>query len=388
LCLKIIKNYILNKEIMTSITDYTYIKTHNNDSIFIELYKIINNELIYSYNIKYSLSTYSYIDGYYKINDNIWFIGLYEYGKYIFISMQNKKVIYFDTNDFIFTDRLLISPNSNYLIVNGCKYSIYETRLYHLNLNDTILFKIINTFKCIIDINTGRKISDLSKYELESYEYTDIINNEIINVPYNIEFIECSNYIFDENNEYIIHEVKYNKISCQYDIKFRSIYFIDKDIKRIIYLASTSKVKINAIIEAMNFMEMNYEIKAYDINSNINNQPYNEETLTGAINRYNGIIDINRNTDYNKNIYISTENGIFGNDKDGYYDMAYIIINNKVYETEKVEISKDIFEKVKESNFKKTAGSFINPLNHNDWFPNKSRVQILKESIIHALYYI
>ena len=154
-----------------------------------------------------------------------------------------------------------------------------------------------------------------------------------------------------------------------------------------IVVASTSQIKLNAVRHACSSLFVNKDRTIEDIKiecirteSSVSNQPFNEETLTGALNRYNSVRDIYKGK-IPYEYLISIENGIFGDQINGYYDMAYVIINGTIFKSEAYPIPTDVVNKVLESEKKCTAGQIIDPINHDNWFP---RVQILSDCIING----
>lgn len=86
-----------------------------------------------------------------------------------------------------------------------------------------------------------------------------------------------------------------------------------------IVLASESKIKIAAVQQA--FADTTIELVPISVPSDVPEQPFNEETLTGAFNRLNAAKTLVPDAD----MYIAIENGIF--EEDGHYvDRAIVAI--------------------------------------------------------------
>jgi non-canonical (house-cleaning) NTP pyrophosphatase len=164
-----------------------------------------------------------------------------------------------------------------------------------------------------------------------------------------------------------------------------------------IFIASKSKIKLKAIKKAYN---NNKNIKYINIHieSEVSTQPLNEQTLKGAKNRLNSLIQYVNENKLNNNlndIYYSIENGIYEEDNN-YYDIGCIIMTTKeainkndipksIY-TDKVEVPKEYVNIALKEN--KTIGQIYNlyncNLNPTDWHKSvcgKTRVQLLTEAI-------
>jgi len=154
--------------------------------------------------------------------------------------------------------------------------------------------------------------------------------------------------------------------------------------KVIVNVASQSKIKLSAIKKAFSLLYNNDNviISGFKSESQVSNQPFDEETLTGARNRYDQILASRKSSSFECDYLISIENGIFGDPITGYYDMAYVIINGIVFKSSKYPISIDVVNRVIELDKKTTAGQIINPINADNWFP---RIQILSECIINSI---
>lgn len=173
------------------------------------------------------------------------------------------------------------------------------------------------------------------------------------------------------------------------------------------YVASTNKVKLNAVYEASLFgchlfpqLDVHYCIHSVEgVKSEVPEQPYGiKETTEGAKNRlencYKIVKSIDKSSD--KDVFISIENGIFIGDGNAYYDIPIIAFRTGMridtFRTEynAVEIPKMYNAYVEESlnseNRSVTFGSIIEKkLGITDWHEfvsEKSRKNLIRDSII------
>lgn len=116
-----------------------------------------------------------------------------------------------------------------------------------------------------------------------------------------------------------------------------------------ILLGSKSDKKINAVKEALNYLNVNYEMDAYKVESLVSDNPINDETIIGARNRNENLKKLN----FDYDMLISIEAG-FTKEENNYYLDTYCVIeyNNNEYigMSPRLNISKNIFEYVKNGN--------------------------------------
>lgn len=171
-----------------------------------------------------------------------------------------------------------------------------------------------------------------------------------------------------------------------------------------VYVASTNKVKLNAVYEASLIgchlfppLDVIYCIHSVEgVKSEVPEQPYGtKETTEGAKNRLENCCKIAKSANIDNGIFISIENGIFA-DENTYHDIPIIAfrtgMHNDTFSTEysAVEIPKKYDAYVEESlgseNRSVTFGSIIEKkLGITDWHEfvsEKSRKNLIRDSII------
>ncbi len=125
-----------------------------------------------------------------------------------------------------------------------------------------------------------------------------------------------------------------------------------------VILASKSKIKIDALMKVLD--KPKFIVIPIHVESDVNQQPLNDETMRGAINRVENAIKANNNGD----IYISVENGVYEHDDGCILDKAVIWMKCRKPDdsftdsteiTESIEFPKDCFLKAKETGFDKTV---------------------------------
>lgn len=117
-----------------------------------------------------------------------------------------------------------------------------------------------------------------------------------------------------------------------------------------IVLGSQSEKKIAAVKDALKYLNItDYDLECYKVNSNVSENPLNEETLQGARNRNQSLKEKVANAD----MYISIEAG-FTKENENYYLDTYTAIEyeNKEYigMCPRLKISKQIYNYVKDGN--------------------------------------
>lgn len=116
-----------------------------------------------------------------------------------------------------------------------------------------------------------------------------------------------------------------------------------------IALGSKSDKKYNALKSALEIMNIDYEIDCYKVDSNVSDNPINEETLKGVYNRNNNLLKISNDYD----MYVSIEAG-FTKEDNNYYVDTYCVIkyNNKDYigKSPRLRISDKVFNYVESGN--------------------------------------
>jgi non-canonical (house-cleaning) NTP pyrophosphatase len=125
-------------------------------------------------------------------------------------------------------------------------------------------------------------------------------------------------------------------------------------------VASENKIKINVVRNVFSYNSDNI-VKGYYSESGINEQPINDETLTGAKNRINYLLKQIKQNDCKKDdkldLIVAIENGVF-TENNSYYDKAVIVIfdvkNNKEY-SDKIEIPLKYYDIARSSGFDKTT---------------------------------
>lgn len=92
-----------------------------------------------------------------------------------------------------------------------------------------------------------------------------------------------------------------------------------------IVLASQSAVKVRAVEQAIQRLELKAQLVAVKAVSNVNEQPFEDETYTGALNRAAHAVMIQPGADY----YLAIESGLF-QQKDGeWYDIAVVVLRDE-----------------------------------------------------------
>ena len=114
-----------------------------------------------------------------------------------------------------------------------------------------------------------------------------------------------------------------------------------------IVIGTTSKSKINALKNALNKLNINdYNIIPVKAQSNVQENPINEETKLGAHNRNNYIKNYCEKNNINYDILISIEAG-YTKEEENYYIDSYtcVIYKNQTYfgQSPRVQITKNIF---------------------------------------------
>ena len=171
--------------------------------------------------------------------------------------------------------------------------------------------------------------------------------------------------------------------------------FTDKFKSLIIYVASTSEIKLDAVYRAFSrkrALSRRYTCKIYgiDIKSNVSEQPIGEETRLGCNNRMNGLKSYVGDKPYD--FLISMENGIYEED-DKTYDKCIIGIFKKDKGVSFVESDKVYFPTsyMEES---KATGIFVGSLlkrdfgyNSKSWhhhFNKCTRKELIESALIRA----
>ena len=114
-----------------------------------------------------------------------------------------------------------------------------------------------------------------------------------------------------------------------------------------IVIGTTSKSKINALKNALNKLNINdYNIIPVKAQSNVRENPINEETKLGAQNRNEYIKNYCKENNINYDILISIEAG-YTKEEENYYIDSYTcaIYKNQTYfgQSPRVQITKNIF---------------------------------------------
>ena len=117
-----------------------------------------------------------------------------------------------------------------------------------------------------------------------------------------------------------------------------------------IALGSKSDKKYNALVSSLDLLNINdYVIDCYKVDSNVSDNPINEETLLGAKNRNNNLKKISNDYD----MYVSIEAG-FTKEDDNYYVDTYCVVNYKdndyIDMSSRLRITDKVFNYVKEGN--------------------------------------
>ena len=117
-----------------------------------------------------------------------------------------------------------------------------------------------------------------------------------------------------------------------------------------IALGSKSDKKYNALVSSLDLLNINdYVIDCYKVDSNVSDNPINEETLLGAKNRNNNLKKISNDYD----MYVSIEAG-FTKEDDNYYVDTYCVVNYKdndyIGMSSRLRITDKVFNYVKEGN--------------------------------------
>lgn len=117
-----------------------------------------------------------------------------------------------------------------------------------------------------------------------------------------------------------------------------------------IALGSKSDKKYNALVSSLDLLNINdYIIDCYKVDSNVSDNPINEETLLGAKNRNNNLKKISNDYD----MYVSIEAG-FTKEDDNYYVDTYCVVNYKdndyIGMSSRLRITDKVFNYVKEGN--------------------------------------
>lgn len=153
-----------------------------------------------------------------------------------------------------------------------------------------------------------------------------------------------------------------------------------------VVIASTSELKVQAVKNAFN--DPSIEFIAVKADSNVSEQPMNEQTLTGAFNR----IDDARRLSPGADFYVSIENGIF--EEDGkFIDRAIVTIGNETSDpvvtySDGVEFPKNAVEETRKRGFDQwTVGKVMAEMlivkSHSDPhldLSGKSRVAYITET--------
>jgi non-canonical (house-cleaning) NTP pyrophosphatase len=158
-----------------------------------------------------------------------------------------------------------------------------------------------------------------------------------------------------------------------------------------VVLASESKVKIAAVQKA--FSDTSIELVPISVPSHVSEQPFDDETLTGAFNRLNAA----QLTVPDADMYIAIENGIF--EEDGHFvDRAIVAITHNGNEpsitySEGVRFPAEAVAEAKQKGFDKTTVGKVMATKgwvqdhadpHKDLI-GKSRAVILAETMKAAL---
>ena len=117
-----------------------------------------------------------------------------------------------------------------------------------------------------------------------------------------------------------------------------------------IALGSKSDKKYNALVSSLDLLNINdYVIDCYKVDSNVSDNPINDETLLGAKNRNNNLKELN--IDYD--MLVSIEAG-FTKEDDNYYVDTYCVVNYKdndyIGMSSRLRITDKVFNYVKEGN--------------------------------------
>lgn len=157
-------------------------------------------------------------------------------------------------------------------------------------------------------------------------------------------------------------------------------------------IAVTSKnpVKINAVKNVYKTLGIGVEVVGYKTNSGIDEQPVNESTYQGAINRRKDLVERIKDLD----IIISIENGIFEENKE-WVDRAVVVYYNNRTNKEYVSVSggvifpKQYVDEARKLGFDKhTVGSVIRNsgiiktnIDEHSYLSGKSRQNYLEECL-------
>lgn len=101
--------------------------------------------------------------------------------------------------------------------------------------------------------------------------------------------------------------------------------------EKTIYIGTLNRSKIKAIKNILKEMKLKYNVREYNVSSNISNIPFGEkETIMGAVNRAKNVI---LNSENKKDYAIGIENGIIegytykdGNIITQYYDQTIVVL--------------------------------------------------------------
>lgn len=162
-----------------------------------------------------------------------------------------------------------------------------------------------------------------------------------------------------------------------------------------VILASKSQIKIDAVTKALND-PVRFQVIPIVAASDVNEQPFDLETITGALNRVDNAVKEYNNGD----IYIAIENGIFEESDGRIMDKAVIWIRcrtgyhsfkDSMYYSESVEFPRECYDKAKARGFDKTVVADImvedkivesrdDP--HKSLGQKRSRVDILIKALV------
>jgi len=123
-----------------------------------------------------------------------------------------------------------------------------------------------------------------------------------------------------------------------------------------VVVASASSIKIDSVQETLTelFPDRKFNIVGVPADSEINDQPINDETFLGAQNRIKNAALIKK--ELANSIFISIENGIFESEKDKWEDKAVVIVrlpNNKSFtrlSDDNVEVPSNFISEAKNKN--------------------------------------
>jgi len=94
-----------------------------------------------------------------------------------------------------------------------------------------------------------------------------------------------------------------------------------------IVVASTNENKIEGIKKAFNYYFNNISVLGYKIESNVSNQPFDDQIKLGAINRIKNLKNYCKTNKIKANYFVSVESGIINLFED-FYNISFCVIDD------------------------------------------------------------